>query len=178
MAILGFFGTALAYAIRINLSIAIVAMTVPLDQLAAQQMSTKDNATVNEVTPTCPGLHGSNFYKHKDHHGTSVLQVLLFLLPEPVGNATNEASKVREGEFEWTAAEQGFILGSFFWGYVATQLLGGVVSTKYGGKWPYGIGILVTAIFALLAPVAARMHRNLLVTVRVIQGLGQVSLHR
>lgn len=65
--------------------------------------------------------------------------------------------------------------GSFFWGYVITQLPGGILSTKYGGKWTLGLGLLITAIFAILTPILARIHVNLLILARVIQGLGEVS---
>jgi MFS family permease len=37
-------------------------------------------------------------------------------------------------EFNWTEVEKGFILSSFFYGYMATQTLGGYMSDKYGGK--------------------------------------------
>lgn len=79
------------------------------------------------------------------------------------------------GEFHhWTEAEQGLILGSFFWGYVITQLPGGILSDKYGGKWPLGLGLFITAIFAILSPICARTHTYLLMFCRVMQGLGEV----
>jgi len=79
------------------------------------------------------------------------------------------------GEFSWNEAEQGVILGSFFWGYVITQIPAGIVSQKYGGKWPYGLGLALTAIFALLTPPAARWNKSVLIFVRIIQGVGEVS---
>ena len=78
------------------------------------------------------------------------------------------------GEFDWTEAQQGFILGSFFWGYVITQIPGGMLSQKYGGKWVVGFGLLLTAIFSLFVPVAARMGKEYLIAVRIIQGLAEV----
>jgi ACS family sodium-dependent inorganic phosphate cotransporter len=48
-------------------------------------------------------------------------------------------------------------------------------SDKYGGKWPLGFGLLITALFALITPWAARTHTYLLIFVRVVQGLGEVK---
>ncbi|CAG8819549.1 20612_t:CDS:1, partial [Racocetra persica] len=38
-------------------------------------------------------------------------------------------------DFGYTSTTQGFILSSFFFGYLTTQILGGVLADKYGGKW-------------------------------------------
>lgn len=34
----------------------------------------------------------------------------------------------------WSETEKGFVLSSFFIGYMAAQILGGVLADKYGGK--------------------------------------------
>jgi hypothetical protein len=68
---------------------------------------------------------------------------------------------------------QGLILGSFFYGYVCTQVPGGRLAELWGGKWLYGLGVLVTALFTLLTPWAARTSVYLLVAVRVMEGLGE-----
>merc|ERR1712110_282209 len=85
---------------------------------------------------------------------------------------------VKDGPFAWDEETQGNILGSFFYGYVLTQLPGGRMSELVGGKWLYGIGVLVSAIFTLLTPVAANTSHLwsqpwLLYVVRVIEGLGE-----
>lgn len=59
---------------------------------------------------------------------------------------------------------------------MVTQLPGGILATKYGGKWTLGLGLFVTAIFAILTPILARTHVYLLVLARVVQGLGEVGL--
>ena len=38
-----------------------------------------------------------------------------------------------EKDFDWNSQEKGFALGAFFYGYVATHFIGGVLATKYGG---------------------------------------------
>jgi MFS family permease len=49
-----------------------------------------------------------------------------------------------------------------------------MLSERIGGKWPFGIGMLVTAIFSLVTPWAARSGKGVLIIVRIIQGLGEV----
>ena len=72
-----------------------------------------------------------------------------------------------------TSMPQGNILGAFFYGYVITQLPGGRLSELWGGKWLFGGGILVTAVFTLLTPLAANASIYLLYAVRVVEGLGE-----
>ena len=44
----------------------------------------------------------------------------------------------------------------------------------FGGKWLFGVGVLVTAVFTLLTPLAATSNRlYLLYAVRVVEGLGE-----
>jgi len=80
------------------------------------------------------------------------------------------------GEFNWDANVQGLILGSFFYGYITTQIPGGWLAEKFGGKWLYGLGILCTAILTLLTPIAARTHVYLLLAVRILEGIGEVII--
>lgn len=37
-------------------------------------------------------------------------------------------------KFNWTKREQGMVLGSFFWGYCFTQVLGGYVSDRWATR--------------------------------------------
>jgi len=46
-------------------------------------------------------------------------------------------------------------------------------SIRYGGKWVFGLGLLVTAIFTVLTPVAAEAGIGVLMTARILEGLGE-----
>ena len=76
--------------------------------------------------------------------------------------------------FDWDAQEQGIILGAFYYGYVVTQIPGGYMAEKYGGKWLFGIGIFITAVLTLLTPIAASSGVPVFIAVRIIEGLGEV----
>jgi len=78
---------------------------------------------------------------------------------------------VAPAEFDWDPKLQGFLLSSFFYGYIVTQIPGGWLSTRYGGKNLFGFGILMTALFTLVTPPAARVSPYLLAVVRMLEGL-------
>lgn len=44
----------------------------------------------------------------------------------------------KDGSFIWTTAEQGYVLSSFFYGYVLTQIPFGILAKKYGAKYFLG----------------------------------------
>ena len=69
----------------------------------------------------------------------------------------------------------GWVLSAFFFGYVLTQIPGGWLSERIGGRWIYGIGIVMTAVLTLLTPVVAYISVWLLIAVRVLEGFFEVS---
>ncbi|XP_034941000.1 vesicular glutamate transporter 3-like [Chelonus insularis] len=109
VSILAFFGFFTSYILRVNLSVAIVAMT----------------SSTAEVKP----------------------------------------------EFEWDSKLQGLVLSSFFYGYISTQLLGGWLSARIGGKRVFGGGIAVTALLTLITPPLVRVNVYLLIVLRIIEGI-------
>jgi len=61
-------------------------------------------------------------------------------------------------------------LSSFFYGYILTQIPGGWVATKFGGKYVYGVGVLVTSLLTLITPPMAYLNLWALVACRVAMG--------
>lgn len=71
-------------------------------------------------------------------------------------------------------AFQGVILSSFFWGYFVTQIPGGLLSEKYGGKHILGLGIFSTAVLTIFTPIIVHMYGSTgLIILRVLIGLGE-----
>lgn len=78
--------------------------------------------------------------------------------------------------FDWDEKTQGLILSGFYYGYAATQVPGGYLAEKFGGKWTLGVGLLSTALFTFLTPVVIRIGGAPgLFILRVLQGMGEVS---
>lgn len=66
-------------------------------------------------------------------------------------------------------------MGSFFYGYLISQIPGGILAERFGGKWVYGGSLALATIGTLLTPVAASLSFGLLIFFRVIVGIGSVS---
>ncbi|EFN57861.1 hypothetical protein CHLNCDRAFT_143323 [Chlorella variabilis] len=58
-------------------------------------------------------------------------------------------------ELGWSAGTQGVIQSAFLWGYLATQLLGGTLADRYGGKLVMGAGIAWFSLASALLPAVA-----------------------
>lgn len=78
-------------------------------------------------------------------------------------------------EFDWDNVIQGYILSSFFYGYLTTQLLGGLIGNKIGGKLVFGGGIAVTALVTLISPWLAEFSVYALLVARILMGVFEVS---
>lgn len=90
---------------------------------------------------------------------------------------TNDFSYLQEeGEFDWDSTTQSIILGSFYWCYVFSQVIGGLLTQYFGTKVVFGYSQFVTAICSLLIPQAAVTHYVLVIILRSIQGIASVRL--
>ncbi|KAK8557908.1 hypothetical protein V6N13_008738 [Hibiscus sabdariffa] len=76
-------------------------------------------------------------------------------------------------EFNWNSATVGLIQSSFFWGYLLTQILGGIWADKIGGKLVLGFGVIWWSIATVLTPIAARVGLPFLLIMRAFMGIGE-----
>ncbi|XP_008316157.1 solute carrier family 17 member 9-like [Cynoglossus semilaevis] len=58
-------------------------------------------------------------------------------------------------QFSWTKTESGMVLGSFFWGYCFTQVLGGYVSDRVGGEKVLVLAAAAWGSMTIFTPVLA-----------------------
>ncbi|EDL26408.1 solute carrier family 17 (anion/sugar transporter), member 5, isoform CRA_b, partial [Mus musculus] len=113
LAILAFCGFFVLYALRVNLSVALVDM-----------VDSNTTLTDNRTSKEC-AEHSAPIKVHHNHTGK---------------------------KYKWDAETQGWILGSFFYGYIVTQIPGGYIASRVGGKLLLGLGILGTSVFTLFTP--------------------------
>ncbi|KAM4036484.1 vesicular glutamate transporter 3 [Anomaloglossus baeobatrachus] len=93
---------------------------------------------------------------------------------EMVNNSTiyvNGKPEIQIAQFNWDPETVGLIHGSFFWGYIVTQIPGGFIANKLAANRVFGAAIFLTSIFNMLIPSAAKVHFGCVICVRVLQGL-------
>jgi len=119
MAVMTFFGFLVFYVFRVNLSIAIVAMT-------ANRTNTHEN--------------GTEYY---------------------------------EQDYDWNSKEKGLVLGAFFYGYLTTQVLGGILAPVVGAGRLFGLSVLVSSVLSIATPIMAYYGHIPLIILRVALGVSQ-----
>ncbi|MCY4342484.1 MAG: ACS family MFS transporter [Gammaproteobacteria bacterium] len=76
----------------------------------------------------------------------------------------------------WSETEKGLVLSSFFIGYMAAQIVGGVLADRFGGKRVLGVSLVLWSALTALTPVAASTSFALLIVARIGLGLGEAPL--
>lgn len=80
---------------------------------------------------------------------------------------------VVEGEYEWSDETQAILLGAFFYGYTATNFLGGRAAEYLGGKLIFGLGVVVPCILSLLSPLCVYTSAYMFIVLRILEGMAQ-----
>ncbi|XP_046664249.1 vesicular glutamate transporter 2.1-like [Homalodisca vitripennis] len=79
---------------------------------------------------------------------------------------------VEESNLDFDMELVSHVMSSSFYGYVATQILGGWLGACLGGSRVFGVGVAFTALFSLIMPfVVQGGAANWVIACRVIQGL-------
>ncbi|KAM3204516.1 sodium-dependent phosphate transport protein 1, chloroplastic isoform X1 [Capsicum annuum] len=76
-------------------------------------------------------------------------------------------------EFHWSPTTVGLIQSSFFWGYLLTQIAGGIWADTVGGKAVLGFGVVWWSVATVLTPIAAKLGLPFLFVVRAFMGIGE-----
>ncbi|XP_075153286.1 sialin [Haematobia irritans] len=139
--ILTMLGFMLNYALRVNLTIAIVAMVRP----------TVDDSAVAKIVNTNSTIASTTIYNNSS--SSSSLKI-----------------DDDDERFPWDTYQQNFVLGCFFWGYILTELPGGRLAELIGGRRVFGHSMLWASLLTLITPLAANLHYVLLIIVRVVLG--------
>ena len=83
---------------------------------------------------------------------------------------------LQSGEvFNWDTKTQGLILGAFYYGYITTQIVGGIIAQKIGGKLPLLLGVFCPAVLTLLTPICTSIGDfSAIFTIRLLEGVFEV----
>jgi ACS family sodium-dependent inorganic phosphate cotransporter len=76
-------------------------------------------------------------------------------------------------ELGWDEPTKGLVMASFYAGYLTTQILGGWLANRYGGKVVLGVAVIFWSFFTLITPLAAAAGISLLLIARVLMGMGE-----
>ncbi|XP_021715494.1 sodium-dependent phosphate transport protein 1, chloroplastic-like [Chenopodium quinoa] len=76
-------------------------------------------------------------------------------------------------EYGWNPTTVGLIQSSFFWGYLLTQIAGGIWADTLGGKAVLGFAVVWWSIATALTPVAAKLGLPFLLVTRAFMGIGE-----
>lgn len=80
------------------------------------------------------------------------------------------------GTLQWSADIQSYVLASFYWAYIISQIVGGLATQKLGTKRVFGYAQLATAACSLCIPWGAETHYGIVIFLRSVQGFASVSV--
>ncbi|CAD6998440.1 sialin [Ceratitis capitata] len=145
LAVLGSCGMAIIYGLKVNLSVAMVAM---LNHTAIEK------------------IHNSS---HPVYNLSSIAPSQEEVCSSPGGTA---GGKPEDGPFEWNEAIQGTLLSCYFWGYLVSQMPSAQIAEKFSAKWVMFFSVGINVIATLLTPVMTNIHYAGLIVMRVLEGMG------
>ncbi|XP_011178019.1 putative inorganic phosphate cotransporter isoform X1 [Zeugodacus cucurbitae] len=135
----------------------------------------KDDNEVVAKGACCMGFGIRHFQAFLIFLGLSVAYSLRVNLSVAIVAMTDkDAANPDFDEFSWNEKTKSLLLSSFFWGYICTQVPGGALARKFGGKTTLLCGVLICSILAILTPIFAKIGDwQLVCALRVAQGLCQ-----
>jgi ACS family sodium-dependent inorganic phosphate cotransporter len=83
------------------------------------------------------------------------------------------AAIAMQEQFGWSDTIKGYVLSSFFIGYMASQVLGGAMANRFGGKIVLGFAVLWWSVFTVVTPAAAFISLGILIATRILMGIGE-----
>lgn len=155
---MSFLGIVVAFLMRACLSVTITEMVVPVNTTSnnsdsvicpANLLSVESNSETKFVSYI---RHFEISFISKNNVVNSIIFIFDFLRKFLCQGGIR---------FNWTQEQQGWILSSFFIGYVITHIPGAILAQKFGGKWTLGLGILATAICSVLTPIVTEYGAHL-----------------
>jgi len=117
------------------------------------------------IKPNATGVATAN--------GNSSAMIDTTIQPEMTTMLTTTNGETEEDyseRFNWDEAQKQLILGSFFWGYILTELPGGRLAELVGGHRVFGHSMFWASIITLVTPITAHMGYEAMVVLRALLG--------
>lgn len=144
--VLLFFGLFMAYALRVNISVGIVAMI----------KSSDNNQSTHDVS-------------HKQN--TNSIFILHFIVV--ISSNHFPHFLIHSQTYVWDKSQQGLILSSFFWGYLLAQVPVSHLAQRCGAKILLTFASIMCALLTVITPWAASIDWKMMLLTRAFQGLFQ-----
>ncbi|XP_012285120.1 sialin isoform X2 [Orussus abietinus] len=152
MVILGFM---VNYMLRMNLTIAIVSMVIQGNN------TLHSNETIG--VPFIPV-------------GNATIVAMRANISESASSGSqlpghsSESETLQQTKYPWNQYEVNLILGSFFWGYICTEIPGGRLAEIIGARSVFGYSMLVSSLITFLTPLSAMFGYATVSALRAILG--------
>jgi len=86
------------------------------------------------------------------------------------------AAIAMQEQFKWDETTKGYVLSSFFVGYLLLMIVSGALANRYGGKIVLGVAVIWWSLFTVLTPPAAMLSLPMLIASRIALGLGEAAV--
>jgi len=86
------------------------------------------------------------------------------------------AALAMQEEFGWNETTKGYVLSSFFIGYMLFMAPSGWIANRIGGRIVLGLAVLWWSLFTLITPAAAFVSLPLLIIARIAMGCGEAAM--
>jgi len=87
------------------------------------------------------------------------------------------AAVAMQNALDWSESRKGFVLSSFFIGYMLMQIIGGWLANVFGGKRVLIASLVLCSLCTALTPIAAHLSFVLLIAVRIGLGLTEAPIN-
>lgn len=78
-------------------------------------------------------------------------------------------------QFQWTETTKGFVLSSFYIGYMLMQVPMGWLTNRFGGKLILGLALIWWSVMTIITPFAGMQSLGFLIAVRILMGAGETG---
>ncbi|MEJ1284605.1 hypothetical protein NN561_015591 [Cricetulus griseus] len=98
-------------------------------------------------------------------------------LTDPLSNRSRSVKDfgTRAAVYQWSTETQGIIFSSISYGIILTLIPSGYLAGIFGAKHILGAGLLISSLLTLFTPMAAEFGVILVIAIRTVQGMAQVS---